>query len=135
MRFKPPKTEKGERIQVRSNPDAQLQLQPPTFSLRYLNKDYCLSKCTKEEKAAFADKLHKLSQLSWQEIMQADRHGLGFEKIAHSAIKTSIPAHLGEDVNIIAFRFAGKAPMVGYRDQATFYVIWLDRDFTLYRHG
>jgi len=25
--------------------------------------------------------------------------------------------------------------MVGYRVQAVFYILWLDRDFTLYDHG
>ena len=44
--------------------------------------------------------------------------------------------HLTEDVQrLIAFRFAGNAPMVGYRVQAIFYILWLDRDFTLYDHG
>jgi hypothetical protein len=28
-----------------------------------------------------------------------------------------------------------RAPMVGYRVQAIFYILWLDRDFTLYDHG
>jgi hypothetical protein len=45
-------------------------------------------------------------------------------------------SHLTEDVQrLIAFRFAGNRPMVGYRVQAIFYLLWLDRDFTLYDHG
>ncbi|MEG4867017.1 MULTISPECIES: hypothetical protein [Microcoleaceae] len=44
----------------------------------------------------------------------------------------AIPSHLQDDVNFIAFRFGGMAPMVGYRDGAVLYIIWLDRDFTLY---
>jgi hypothetical protein len=40
-----------------------------------------------------------------------------------------------EEVNLIAFRFDGKKPMVGYRDGVTFYVLFLDRSFTLYDHG
>jgi hypothetical protein len=35
----------------------------------------------------------------------------------------------------IAFRCFGKAPMVGYRVQAVFYLLWLDRHFTLYEHS
>ena len=108
---------------------------PPYFSLRYLSGDYCLSLCTRDEKAAFADTLHRLSKLTWAQIKSSPRHGLGCEKIERYEIRTGIPSHITEDVNIIAFRFSGLKPMVGYRDRATFYVLWLDRDSTLYDHG
>jgi hypothetical protein len=46
------------------------------------------------------------------------------------------PPHVTEDVQrFIAFRFFGKAPMVGYRVQAIFYLLWLDCSFTLYEHS
>ncbi|MEG4825378.1 hypothetical protein QUB07_06730 [Microcoleus sp. F8-C5] len=99
-----------------------------------MNKDYSLAQCTKDEKAAFADTLYKLSQLTWSQINASSRHGSGYEKIARSSIRSPIPSHLKDDVNFIAFRFCGKAPMVGYRDGAVFYVIWLDRNYTLYPH-
>ena len=126
--------EKGKRISAREIVDLPPEQESPLFSLRYMNKDYSLSQCTKDEKAAFADTLYKLNQLTWSEINACPRHGLGYEKIARSSIRAPIPSHLKDDVNFIAFRFFGKAPMVGYRDGAVFYVIWLDRDFTLYPH-
>jgi hypothetical protein len=126
--------EKGKRISPREIVDLPPEQESPLFSLRYMNKDYSLSQCTKDEKAAFADTLYKLNQLTWSEINACPRHGLGYEKIARSSIRAPIPSHLKDDVNFIAFRFCGKAPMVGYRDGAVFYVIWLDRGFTLYPH-
>jgi hypothetical protein len=126
--------EKGKRISAREIVDLPPEQESPLFSLRYMNKDYSLAKCTKDEKAAFADTLYKLSQLTWSQINACPRHGSGSEKIARSSIGAPIPSHLKDDVNFIAFRFFGKAPMVGYRDGAVFYVIWLDRDFTLYPH-
>jgi hypothetical protein len=126
--------EKGKRISAREIVDLPPEQESPLFSLRYMNKDYSLAKCTKDEKAAFADTLYKLSQLTWSQINACPRHGSGYEKIARSSIGAPIPSHLKDDVNFIAFRFFGKAPMVGYRDGAVFYVIWLDRDFTLYPH-
>lgn len=126
--------EKGKRISPREIVDLPPEQESPLFSLRYMNKDYSLSQCTKDEKAAFADTLYKLNQLTWSEINACPRHGLGYEKIARSSIRAPIPSHLKDDVNFIAFRFFGKAPMVGYRDGAVFYIIWLDRDFTLYPH-
>jgi hypothetical protein len=100
-----------------------------------LRKDYCLSDCNKDEKAAFADTLHKLSQITWNEISSSSRHGAGYERINRDAIRSGIPVHLKADVNFIAFRFCGKAPMVGYRDENVFHVIWIDRTFSLYDHG
>ena len=106
----------------------------PLFSLEYLKKSYCLSACTKEEKASLADTLHKLSQLTWAEIMQCGRHQLGCEIINTNAIKDEIPSLITEDVNLLAFRFDGMKSMVGWRLDRIFHIVWLDRNFTLYTH-
>ena len=99
-----------------------------------MSKDFSLADCTKDEKAAFADTLHKLSQMTWNQIKGSGRHGSGYERIQRNAIKSAIPVHITEDVNLIAFRFCAKAPMVGYRECVIFYVIWLGQAFTLYKH-
>lgn len=128
------RVERGKNISPPVTTEESPEQQPPTFSLRYISKDFSLADCTKDEKAAFADTLHKLSQMTWSQINSSGRHGSGYEKISRVSIKASIPSHITEDVNLIAFRFCGKAPMVGYRDGVTFYVIWIDRNFTLYKH-
>jgi hypothetical protein len=106
----------------------------PKFSLELLQKNYCLSRCTQTEKIALIERLHELSQLTWQMIMQTDRHRQGCEKIDHKAIKTALPPFINSDMTLLAFRFYGKAPMVGFREAEVFFIVWLDRDFTLYRH-
>jgi len=118
-----------------SNKKFSTQQEHPIFCLKYLDRNYySLRACTKEEKAAFADTLDRLSQLTWAEISKSHRHGLGYEKIARNSIRVPIPAHVKEDVIFIAFRFYSKAPMVGYRTDAIFHILWIDRDFTLYQH-
>ncbi|AFZ25613.1 hypothetical protein Cylst_3466 [Cylindrospermum stagnale PCC 7417] len=135
-RFKNPPKESGNKLFTPSDKEEiPPEQQPPIFSLRYLEGEYCLTKCDKDDQAAFALKIHRLSKLTWSQIQSQDRHKLGYEKIARDAIKSPIPKFITEDVNIIAFRFSGMKPMVGYRDRAIFYVIWLDRDFTLYDHS
>ena len=128
------RVERGKNISPPITTEESPEQEPPIFSLPYMSKDFCISGCNKEEKAAFADTLYKLSQLTWSQINSSGRHGSGYERIAQTSIKASIPKHITQDVNLIAFRFCAKAPMVGYRDRATFYVIWLDRAFTLYNH-
>jgi hypothetical protein len=111
------------------------QQQTPVFCFHYLTGDYSLSKCDKEEKAALADTLHQLSRLTWGQIAGAPRKGAGYEIIARKAIKTGLPSHLSDDVNLLAFRFCANKPMVGYRERRIFHILFLDRDFTLYDHG
>ena len=78
--------------------------------------------------------MHKLSRLSWAEIQNAPRHGLGFEKITQSQIRLTLPTHLTEEVSLLVFRYFGMKAMVGYRNKDTYYILALDRDFTLYEH-
>lgn len=81
------------------------------------------------------DKIRRLSKLSWREIRQSGRHDLGPEKIDQGSIRAPIPQFITDDVRLLVFRAIGKAPMVGYRSGRIFYVIWVDRTFTLYDHG
>ena len=107
----------------------------PEFNLEFLTGDYCLTHCTKDEKAAFAERLHELGRMTWQEIQQAGRHGQGTEIIARHAFgDRQFPAEVTDDVNILALRFSGRKPMVGYRRGRVFVILFLDRDFTLYKH-
>lgn len=76
-----------------------------------------------------------MSQMTWNELHIAPKHGAGSEKISRTAIKRPIPQHITEDVSLLAFRFDGKKPMVGYRSGPTFHIVWFDRNFILYDHG
>lgn len=117
---------------VKVDPDTQ----PPKFSLRYMAEPYCVSSCDKDHKVAFAERLRKLSRMSWSEIRQAPRHGLGSELIARDDLNVPIPPHISPDVNFLALRFNGKKPMVGYREaDGTFQILWLDHNFTVYDHN
>lgn len=106
----------------------------PKFSLRMLQGACGLDACEREERAALIDKFAALSQLTWGQIRQAPRHGLGYEKISHTDLNVPVPDDVSGD-NIIAFRFHGLAPMIGVRREATFYVLWLDRGFIAYNHA
>ncbi|WP_313382509.1 hypothetical protein [Pantoea sp.] len=133
-RIKQPPKEEAARIQAPPEFKDSPEQRPPEFSLRYLQDGYCVKCCQRDEKAALADTLFKLSQLTWAQIKNIGRHGNGFEKISRNSIKAPIPPHISEDVDFIAFRFCSMAPMVGYRREATFFILWLDRAFTLYPH-
>lgn len=134
-RFKKPEVGKSKRIRQPTETDViPAEQQHPVFSLRYLQGDYCLTKCQEDQKAAFATKMYRLSQLTWSQIQSQDRHKLGYERISKNSIKAPIPNHIKPDVNLLAFRCFGKLPMLGYREGYVFHVVWLDRNGTLYPH-
>ena len=106
----------------------------PHISLEYLQSSHGIEKCDKKEKADLAVRLCQLSTLTWDDIQRAPRHGQGCETIAGTSIKAPVPECVGAN-KILAFRFSGKKPMVGYRDGRVFHVLWLDSKFKLYSHG
>ncbi len=134
-KIKKPSVKTGSRIQLTESVDYNKN--PPVFSLeRIQSGKYCFSALDQENKAQFAEAIFKRRTLSWSEIQNTQRHGLGIEKIDKQAIKASMPPFITEDCDhFLVFRFHGKKPMVGYRKDAVFYVLWFDHDFTLYDHG
>jgi hypothetical protein len=127
------KTSRIKSVPIASIPNTDSE--HPVFCLRYLEDDYGLGQCTNIEKIALIDALRKRSQMTWKEITMAPRHGLGKENINRDSIKASIPVHITADVeNFISLRFCAKAPMVGYRVENVFRIIWLDTKFKLYKH-
>ena len=133
LRLKQP--DRSERIsvpQAAQNPDHS----PPNFRLRGMKNGFSTEDCEKDERASFASRLYQLSRSKWSELRQMPRHGQGFETIPRNAINDGIPSEITDDITILAFRFHGKAPMVGYRSRdGVFDIVWLDRSFTLYDHG
>jgi hypothetical protein len=110
----------------------------PKFSLEHLQtkSKYCLSCCSKDQKAAFANKLKELSELQWKQIINSPKHGNGYEIIKENSLKIDIPARVKKFAKtIVAFRFHAKHPMVGFIEHDTFYILWFDHDFTLYKHS
>jgi len=99
-----------------------------------MQDNYCVSACTSDERGNVLSKLRTLSKLTWQQIKQADRHGLGFEIIERDSFRAAIPRFLTPEINLIAFRAIGMAPMVGYRAGRIFHILWIDRNFTVYNH-
>ena len=107
----------------------------PVFSLQYMEDSHCISQCSEEQKVSFVDKMRALSQLTWNQIKLAPKHGLGSEKIPRPMFKVPIPDFISEDEALLAIRFWNLAPMIGVRWKQIFHIIWFDKDFDVYDHG
>jgi hypothetical protein len=107
----------------------------PCFCFQYIHSEYNSSVCTDEQKIALVHTLEKLSALTWVDIEGSHRHGLGAEKITKSSIHPTIPNTVPHDAVFLAIRFAGKAPMIGFRERNIFHIVFLDSKFSVYDHS
>ena len=101
----------------------------PAFSLRYLVASHGLDDCSKEDKVAILDAFHVRSQLTWADLKRAHRHAIGSKKIAQGGMKVPLPECVTPDTVLLAFRCIGKAPMIGFREDDRFQILWVDRRF------
>lgn len=72
--------------------------------------------CQLQARSEFAVRLQELASLTWGEIQQAPRTGLGHETIDQGNLKHPLPGHITPDQRILAFRFGSAGRFVGYRD-------------------
>lgn len=109
---------------------------PPIFSFEYMadGGGYSVNCCDRDHRAALAARLFLLSRVTWMQIQQSQRHGIGSEKIARNNIKPPIPAKVTEDASLLALRYNGLCPMVGFRDGRTFNVLFIDHSMDVYPH-
>lgn len=109
---------------------------PPIFSFEYMRAGdgYSVDCCNADHRSALASRLFKLTQMTWMQIRNAPRHGLGSETIAKDSIKPSLPPAVTEDVTLLALRYNGLHPMVGYRNGRTFHILFLDHSMDCYPH-
>lgn len=106
----------------------------PVFSLKYIQKGFGIEECPDEDKIALLKKMAQLSQTTWQDIFQSSRHGTGQEKIDKNSLKVPLPTCVKDDTNLIAIRYKGLAPMVGFRENDVFHILWVDFNFNVYKH-
>lgn len=137
-RIKEPNKNCGKNISISQKNSNGVDNQTFTFSLEYVQKNYCFEKLNKDEKAAVISSIFKRSQLTWRQLRQSPRHALGIEEISRKYLKVKIPDNIpfvSKDTVFHAIRFCGKKPMVGFRYERVFYILWFDREFKLYDHG
>lgn len=69
--------------------------------------------------------------MTWQEVQNADRHGLGSEKIGKHQIKEPLPS---SNEYALSFRYEAKKCFIGERDNQILNVFYIDPSFNIYKH-
>lgn len=108
----------------------------PQWDFSGLHAEWGIKALDASHRAALASQLEMWSQLTWGQVIQAPKQGLGSEKLAFSAIRSSWHQHgtpPPEDVLVLRFGSDGRA--VGLRHERVFHLLWVDHRYRLYRHG
>lgn len=104
----------------------------PFFMLSWIQKGYQISDCSEKDKVKFVNFLDSMSRMTWGDITQSSRTGLGCEKI--SRLNKNIP-DIAAGHAILSFRGAGIMRIIGFRSGMAFYVLWIDTKGEVYSHG
>ena len=105
----------------------------PVFSFKYFNisnKKYSMKKLNQEVLTSLAQKMCLLHTLTWDKILSDNREAHGTEIITN--LKTVKSQYVTSDTNILAFRLTQKARMLGFRQERTFFILWIDPEHTIY---
>lgn len=108
----------------------------PKFCLNHLQSGWGVTELSVSQRADFAMALEKRRSMTWQQLYEANHHGLGYEYVYAHQIKPSIPRAFQDNKKFIVFRYSGLLPMVGVRTEDLFQIVWIEKAFNeLYDHG
>ncbi len=126
------KHEREQRLSVASVNDSY-----PKFSFEFcFGSVRGIDRATKQVKQSVIEKVVYLSQISWGDI-KALPHENGFEKIDKDSFKKlpNIPNKFNSETKIVVFRLPSElGRLIGYIEDDTFYVVWIDTKFNMYNH-
>lgn len=106
------------------------------LSFRYLQKGWGFDELSAEQCQQFLCKWQKRSTMTWLELSQIGRHGLGSEKLVKSKFTPDIPKQFEDQDKFTIFRHQENLPMAGVKVEDVYYVIWIEKKYNeLYKHG
>jgi len=134
-RIRPPEKNTGKIIAPPDSVNME-NFKYPVFCFKHLHNKYNLSHCNTELKGGLIDKLYQMSQMTWDDLINTNRHKSGSEKIFLTSIKAEVPKFITDDVKfLLAFRFHNMLPFLGHRNRFLFHIIFIDHSRNLYNHG
>ena len=131
-KIKRPSPTGGRRFRDHPSSSSTFRDSHPVFSFHKLVSGYCVDDCDVAAKVAFLDAMRKRSRMTWMEIHQTRREGLGCEQIPRAALNVQVPSAISDDINFISLRAGRRRRIIGYQERAILHIIWLDRDHSVY---
>ena len=124
----------GAKLKTRDVNEVDNNSRCPDFCFHYTSTSgYSVEDCDAEAKIALIDALWQRSRMTWAEIMNARRQGLGSEKIPRHALRVGIPSGITDDVTVfLVLRFGAARRLIGFRERSVFHIVWVDPKHAVY---
>lgn len=109
----------------------------PVFCFRYLLTSYGIKhdSLNQRRKSDLAERLSEISQLTWKDLMRADRHGQGFEMLPVDQLKCGLPTQFEDEKRVMVFRYSERLPMIGIRRGSMYHLLAIEANYNdLYQH-
>lgn len=126
------KTAKAQKIKYPFHDTHSNDRKPPVFSLYNLQKNYDINDCEKEFKHKVINKLRKLSESTWIELILMPKKS-GFEPIPAKKLLVKRPPYISDDIKILSTRMSGGGRILGFRDRDVFHIVWIDPNHKTYK--
>lgn len=138
---------KNDRIKARAASESKRLKSPtsavdqdidyPVFCFRHVAQGYRVVDCTASQSVSLLEKLSKMSQQSWQDLMTSSHwSGAGFESIPLGQIHAPMPSIVTEDVSkLLVMRYGGTDHrLLGLRSGPVFHITHIDPTRSTYSH-
>jgi hypothetical protein len=128
---------------ARSNPPSPMHVKVRiSFELCEDGNDYCLSRCAVDECRSFLSCLRKLSERTWQQLLEgssrnpSDKSGLNSTVYSKNSLTNPDiwPSRLSPDVtSLLGIRASERQRIYGVRIDNVFHVLWFDKNHEICR--
>lgn len=90
-------------------------------------------------KSLFAT-LKSASSMTWLQVKATGGSGryaagIAFKPVSSKQAGRTLPANLAEDIDLSEMRISDRARIFGVRSEATYFIIWLDKDHKVFPEG
>ena len=109
-------------------------------SLRYVQNSFeCFSSWSRDEMNLFWDFQERISNCTWREVYSTASKGAGKTGFAYTVTQKSdysvVKSHggLSADITLFELRLSEQARVHGFRHNALFYILWLDKDHRVFK--
>lgn len=107
---------------------------PPAFSfLHFDSSPECASSWPGEAIKNLFARFKHVNSMTWEQVFKTggkagDKTGVGYTLINPKTCARKLPQYLSEDIELSEMRINRKSRILGVRHEATYFVIWLDRN-------
>lgn len=97
------------------------------IALKYYDKDFeCFSDWKKDELKLLSKHIELINKQTWNQLKR--NPGIQYKDITNTNKLPSMKNKLSDDITFCEMRISQKARIIGFRDNAIFFLCWLDRN-------